>query len=121
LLLLLLGFATVFTGFCISGWNFGIVLGFLSTFAAAVIDSTSSSLDSSLRMRRFLVGRPSSSCGGGRLLSVFLPTKDGALNGFMKPMLGLDLFQIYRWTNASLDVVSTGNIVRSYFWQSRAR
>jgi hypothetical protein len=36
-------------------------------------------------------------------------------------MLGLDLFRIYRWTNASLDVVSTGNIVRSYFWQSRAR
>jgi hypothetical protein len=52
---------------------------------------------------------------------VFLPTKDGALNGFMKPMLGLDLVEIYNWTNASLDVVSTGDAFRLYFWQSRAR
>jgi hypothetical protein len=36
-------------------------------------------------------------------------------------MLGLDLVEIYRWTIASLDVVSTGNAVRFYFWQSRAR
>jgi len=56
-------------------------------------------------MRRFFVGRFSSSCGGGRLLSVFLPTKDGALKGFMMPMLSFDLTEIYRWTNASLDVV----------------
>jgi hypothetical protein len=98
----------VFTGFDTSGWNFGSVLSFLSTFAAAVIVSASSSLDSALLMRRFLVGRSSSSAGGGRLFSVFLPTSEGALKGFMMPM---PVFDLYRMQLFQAVVCSGGGIV----------
>jgi len=50
---------------------------------------------------------------------MFLPTKDGALNGFMRPMLDLDLTQIYRLTKASLNVMDIDRAIRLYFWQSR--
>jgi hypothetical protein len=66
-------------------------------------------------MRRFLVERPSSSCGGGRLFSVFLPTKDGALNGLKRPMSDFNPAQIYRWTNAGSDVTGTGSAIHLYF------
>jgi hypothetical protein len=75
------------------------------------MDSASSSLDSALLMRRFLVGRSSSSAGGGRLFSVFLPTSEGALKGFMMPM---PVFDLHRMQLFQAVVCSSGGSVHIY-------